>query len=627
MASRSWRKLWAKLSGWALVAGWGWTASAMAAPTVEQVLQFAPRQLGVNCTTPSLEEQKSCTVKLVKIGKGSGWVLSNDKGSIRQFLDTDADQRIDRWSFFQDGTEVYREIDTNKNGKPDQYRWLNEGGQKWGTDSDEDGHIDSWQRISTEELSQEVLLAVNTKNYSKLEALMLTETELEGLGLLPDEKEKIQASLSKAKETFKETLDKLKDNEKLKWLHLETTAPHCRPAEEKGVDFITHPHGAILYEANGKNDWIQTGLMVKVGEGWRIVGAPTVGHRVQETTVTSSGNPVTENKKLQALLTELSGWDQKAPNVDPTPGPKSAVVEHNLKRADIIEKIVAEVEPKERETWIRQAADSLSTAAQNSAQSEMVALNRLRSLQGQIQKAMPGSDLAAYITFREMQSVYARNLTAPKADFNKIQDEWIKSLSKFVETYPKAPDAADALLQLGMVNEFLAKETDAKKWYKKLVDDFAKHELASRGQGALNRLDAVGNKLELSGKKLDGGNFDISEVKGKITIVYYWASWNQQTVGDFAKMKLLLSTFAEKGVELVCVNLDNTVDEAKAFLEKSNVPATHLYEEGGLESTYATKYGIMVLPHLFLVDGEGKVVSRTVQVGSLEEQLNTMLKK
>jgi len=108
-------------------------------------------------------------------------------------------------------------------------------------------------------------------------------------------------------------------------------------------------------------------------------------------------------------------------------------------------------------------------------------------------------------------------------------------------------------------------------------------------------------------------------------IVYYWASWNKdRCIGDFAVLKQLLDTYGSKGsgLELLCVNLDNTAEEANAFLLRSSAPGTHLFQPGGLDSPLATQYGIMVLPNLFLVDKEGKVVSRnTQQVGGLEEEI------
>jgi len=112
-----------------------------------------------------------------------------------------------------------------------------------------------------------------------------------------------------------------------------------------------------------------------------------------------------------------------------------------------------------------------------------------------------------------------------------------------------------------------------------------------------------------------------------VVIVYYWYSFNGGPVGDFAKLKLLLDSYASKGLELVTVNLDNTAKEAAEFVKKTSAPGTHLFQEGGMDSKYAVDYGVMMLPNLFLVGKDGKVVSRSLQVGSVEEEVKKQLAK
>ena len=68
---------WAGLGGAAFLA---WSGSAAAAPTPAQILAFTPRQPGVECTTPSAEQQSSCKVSLLKDKKGSGWVMTDAAG-------------------------------------------------------------------------------------------------------------------------------------------------------------------------------------------------------------------------------------------------------------------------------------------------------------------------------------------------------------------------------------------------------------------------------------------------------------------------------------------------------------------------------------------------------------------
>ena len=96
--------------------------------------------------------------------------------------------------------------------------------------------------------------------------------------------------------------------------------------------------------------------------------------------------------------------------------------------------------------------------------------------------------------------------------------------------------------------------------------------------------------------------------------------------GDFVKLKAVLEANKAAGVELLSVNLDNKPEEAKAFLAGKDLPGTHLYQAGGLEGKLATDYGITMLPNLFVVGKDGKVVNRSGQIANVEEDLKKLLK-
>jgi Thioredoxin-like len=618
--------------GLALLATWIVLATAPAAwakPTAAEILRYRPRIEGVNVSTPSAEEQNACTVELVTAKNGgSGWVVRDSQGRLlRRFFDSNADKKIDIWSYYLDGVEVYREIDSNlgaKDGKADQFRWLNGGGMKWGVAGNAEGKIDGWKMISAEEASQEIVAALIAKDFARLQPLFINEAEIRGLDLPQAEANRLLELQKQAYAKFQATVAKLTNlNEKTHWVHLETAQPECLPADQTGArqDLIRYKQATILCETAGKNDWLQTGEMIKVGEAWRIVDAPSPGEGAADNAAAQL------DPALQSLLDQLRDHDSKAPKgVETAP---AEIVGYNLKRANMLEQIVAKVKPEEREQWIRQIADCLGAAAQNSPDADKTPYERLQRLEEQIVKALPGSNLAAYVTFREMQADNAAKLGKPGPDITKVQEQWLDRLAKFVESYPRAEDTPEALLQLGMVSEFVNKEAQSKKWYAMLAKNFAEHPLAGKAQGALRRLEMEGKPLELAGNTLDGAAFNLAQLRGKVAIVYYWASWSnkERCISDFAVLKSIMENYGPKGAALVCVNLDNSAEEASAFVQKQAAPGIHLFQAGGLESSLATQYGVMLLPNLFLVDGEGKVISRGVQqVSGLEEELKKRLK-
>jgi hypothetical protein len=611
-----------------LLAGFGGSTVSAQEPSVAQMLNlYKPKQTGVAITTPAGPELDACKVELVRGTKGSnatGWLLRDPKGQpLRRYFDTNGDKKIDVWSYYLDGNEVYRERSTQFNTVVDEYRWLNNGGMKWGVSSKGDGKIEAWRMISPEEVSQEVFQAVVAKDFERIKALWITDADLEQLELPPAEISRLRELKTQAQAKFQATVTKLNLGPQARWERFEATAPQCLPADQTGMkkDFIKYPRTTILYQNGDKHDWIQIGEMIQVGLAWRLVEAPAPG---VPTEGSGGGEVAAVDPALQPLLDELRKHDNTAPKGVDSPGPNAAVAQYNLKRADIIQKVVAKLgTSEEREQWVRQLADCLSAAAQSSGKGEKAAYERLHTLAELVAKEQPGGSLAAHVTFREMSADYAVKLTDVGPDFAKVQEQWLSRLAKFVQDYPKAEDTPDALLQLGMVSEFMGKEAEAKKWYQMLAGNFAdKKPMSDKAAGALRRLELEGKPLELAGATTDGKQFDIRAMSGKVVIVYYWANWNQQHVGDFARLKAIQNNFAGK-VELVCINVDSTPPQAGAG---NTYPGVHLAHAGGLDGPLATHYGILVLPNIFLVGPDNKVASRTVQISNLEDEIKKLVK-
>jgi hypothetical protein len=615
------------LSGCLLV--WGAVAQAAAPNQVEVMLKYHPRQAGVPYSVPDAKDLEACKVEPQKgDGKGYAYLLRDAQGRpLRRFVDTQYDGkaqiRIDVWSYYQDGVETYREQSVNTAAEPDQthYRWFNQGGSKWGVDVNKDGKIDTWKVISPEEVSQEIVQALVKGDFDRFKALMVSDEDLKLVSLPADLAKRVRDGRAAAATKFKETATKLALSDKTHWLHLETEAPQLVPVEG-GRDLLHHAHATIVIDTAGKNEWIQTGEMIQVGTAWRVVEAPAAGAMGG-----TGGAMGGDNPEMQKLLTELSGLDgdfAKKPDSKPVD-----VVRYNLDRTALIEKIIAVVKSDdERGQWVRQQADCLSAAAQNGPTEDRAGYDRLAALVAAVRKGAPSGDsLAAYVTFREMQAWYYDQTRQKEYDYKKVHAIWLERLARYVKDFPASEDTPEVMLSAGWVSETLDKQVEAKNWYEQLAKEFADKLQGAKARGAIRRLGLEGNEMTLAGPTLDGGTLDLAKLRGKVVVVYYWYTFNGGPVGDFAKLKLLLDSYGKQGLEVVTVSLDGSSKEAAEFVKKTSAPGTHLYLDGGMDSKYAVDYGVMMLPNMFLVGKEGKVVSRTLQVNNVEEEIKKQLAK
>ena len=321
-----------------------------------------------------------------------------------------------------------------------------------------------------------------------------------------------------------------------------------------------------------------------------------------------------ELEKVVALLAQAKG--------------PAEVVRYNLRQADLIVRISNRSKPEERESWLRQLADCLSAAAQSSPANDRTANQRLVGLEDYIARNMPGSALAAYVTYREIQAAGANQANASEKELNQIQAQWRDRLARFVQAYPQAEEAPGALLELGMACELMGQEAEAKRWFGQLAQQYPRSPLAAKADGAVRRLELEGQVLQLALPKLNDPNaaFNIDQLRGKVVVVYFWASWDKRCVEDFAKLKQLVNHFGDDRVDVLSVNLDARPEEATAFLGGRLAPGVQVFQKGGLEGRVAKRYGLLTLPTLILVDRDGKVASRKAEIGNLQYRVEQLLK-
>jgi hypothetical protein len=73
--------------------------ASAATPSVEQALKLAPLQRDVDYDRPTAEEIAKCTIKAEKRKGQTGWIVRDGDGKIlREFVDTNGDNVVDRWS-------------------------------------------------------------------------------------------------------------------------------------------------------------------------------------------------------------------------------------------------------------------------------------------------------------------------------------------------------------------------------------------------------------------------------------------------------------------------------------------------------------------------------------------------
>ncbi|MEY4179631.1 MAG: hypothetical protein RLY70_3205 [Planctomycetota bacterium] len=609
------------------------TESVQAAkPTPQAALELAPVQRDVPYDRPAKEQVDKCTVENLAGNGLTGWIVRDANGIIlRRFVDTNQDNKLDLWAYFREGIEVYRDIDSNFNSKADQYRWLGTAGSRWGVDENEDGRIDDWQAISPEEVTAEVVAALRDRDDARFRRLLLADDELESLGLGETQSADVKRKVTAARAGFADLARKQKlVSDKTVWTNFGATQPGLLPEGSDGStkDLLVYENVAAVIETAGVHSQIAVGTLVQVGSTWRLIDLPS-NLLDDKTAVASSGyffsvynaalsRPMAAegSAELQKMTEELEAIEARIAKATAP----DALAELNAQRADTLEKLYgAAKNDEERSTWIRQLADTISAAVQSGGYPEGV--KRLQTLGERLRTQKAKNDFIAYVEFRYLLAQYSEEIADAEADPAKVQARWIERLEGFVKAYPDVTDAADAMLQLAIAQEFANKTEDALAWYAKIVQNFATTEVAKKAAGAKLRLESVGRSIPLKGKTLDGRAVDLATLKGYTVLVHYWATWCEPCKQDMSKLKDLQAKYARQNLAVIGVNLDNDRAVAAEYAQTNRITWPQLHEAGGLEGRLATEMGIFTLPSMLLIDNSGRVLNRNVHAAELDTEL------
>lgn len=112
----------------------------------------------------------------------------------------------------------------------------------------------------------------------------------------------------------------------------------------------------------------------------------------------------------------------------------------------------------------------------------------------------------------------------------------------------------------------------------------------------------VAPDIELPGM---AGVQSLSELKGKLVYVDFWASWCGPCKQSFPWMNQMQRKYAERGLHIVAINLDAKRADAELFL-LSNPAAFALAFDSKGES--AKRWAIKGMPTSVLVAADGKVL-------------------
>lgn len=213
-----------------------------------------------------------------------------------------------------------------------------------------------------------------------------------------------------------------------------------------------------------------------------------------------------------------------------------------------------------------------------------------------------------------------------RADLTKLRKKEMEVDKKFIRKYP------NSLVSAHILNIY--KTTWGKEETSDLFALMSTEQKESKNGKFISRFielsqdPQVGDKyIDLAQANVDGEMVILSDVKGKYTLIEFWASWcgpcrmtNPQLVKNYERFK-------DQGFEIYAISLDQHKGSWLKAIKDDGLTWINVSDLTGSNNEAALIYGINGIPDNFLIDETGTIIARDLRGETFTKKLEEVFAK
>jgi thiol-disulfide isomerase/thioredoxin len=127
----------------------------------------------------------------------------------------------------------------------------------------------------------------------------------------------------------------------------------------------------------------------------------------------------------------------------------------------------------------------------------------------------------------------------------------------------------------------------------------------------LTPMEATVHAPELRFKNLDEEMVDLNDLKGKVVVINFWATWCPPCRREMGSLERLYQATKHKNVEMLAVNIGEDMDTVFSFLGQVE-PTPNFQMLFDDDAVSMERWGVMGLPTTYIIRPDGTIAYKAV---------------
>jgi thiol-disulfide isomerase/thioredoxin len=119
--------------------------------------------------------------------------------------------------------------------------------------------------------------------------------------------------------------------------------------------------------------------------------------------------------------------------------------------------------------------------------------------------------------------------------------------------------------------------------------------------------------FDLKYAAVDGTQVDLAQMRGKVVLVDFWATWCGPCRGEVPNVVAAYQKYHDKGFEVLGVSLDTDQGDLNNFTAQNGMVWPQYFDGKGWDNAIASANGVRAIPAMWLIGKDGKLITKNAR--------------